>query len=1098
MVLIYTTLLNDIAKPTIVLWVIVLFSMLALYISYIYYTRVEKPIYLNKINYDAYLNQTSNSTNNTTTGKVNQTVIKPTTNSGKKIDSQVDYSKLQEFANLQACPQGECAIKINGNLIGVKRCPATSDGIIMYDITQEQCVQSNLCPSSIPYAQQLNNEALTGDCGIGNDGCNCLEKPQCATYVTKYFNNIGLGNNGQGSTGLNYSFTIEGSKTDSNFYNPLQLELDQLGKVFCKLNPAFVDTIVNGCPLTNHWTDPTDCQNYQNVIFTSNNNLTVTVQNPSSVYKYFNSSNIPKDVSDSVYYSNDNSLAIIVSGLQTNPPEELPYVGYFFKSNDGTSVLKYTDYVKAIVNVNKGENFYILKNVSYYDDGEKIFIPGVNNYVQTNDNLTFNYFDFTFCNDSAVDGANNKSMLMCVQDDNQPCTSGVLAYNFDRTVTQSNNSRNFCQAYDQPGVDRLAISGGVEASIKTFYLTDPAYFTQSCVIGYGCGTKIDTTQCDSTNFDCTNAIREKKKRFFPVFDDSAVSNVWQVGPLYTQLDNFGTSITLNSSNGNEYFLKNNLFNLEDGDYYQINNIPINDIFVMQKAQLLDNKLILNTTNGLNIGDRLLNPSINNQKVTITAISGNEITISTNITNDVLSLFKSGTHLLFNNSEADYGIVRINYNIFNNSIIENSFYLLDLQTLEKQSISIETIKSTGIVFYKQFGFNGLNYNTIYNTSTFERDFSDSYQYGVLNNLINPALQLAIKPPFIVENLISNFSGNNTITEFNKQVFNTPVANFKQKNSMYYPVWNEENFKQECVFCSPSLYALPIISEQGKVTAVNIQFSGKNFYQYTKDINSQIFKESGGKLPAPNYFMFTMYALTSTKSNEPSTPNMIYLQNPNLDIQEGDFVIDAAGIIKVKILDSSNNLITTQINKTDLTTFEQMFINDLLYVKKPSLLPSDLTTSTYNNIKLIPNSNTGNTQNNVNLFAGKKYYISSTSDYYIIVPTIQVVSVGQSGRVVFTDSIFTKPIPKNTLLQFIRPTSIISLELQGDINAVSKTTSYANQPVYAGANAEIYVNEITEGRITNISVQNQGSNYLITNKPLLYVNQYKINSGILIKS
>lgn len=1111
MVLIYTTLLNDVAKPTIILWIVVLFLMLALYISYVYYTKIEKPLYLSKINYDAYENQSfanqtltsgpnSNSTINNSTGSGNINISKPTTNSGKRIDPKVDIKELQEFANLQSCPQGECSIKTSGNLIGIKRCPSTSDGYVMYDVAQEQCVASNTCPSSIPYAQQLNGEALGVDCGEGNDGCNCLVNPQCATYVQKYFKNVGLGNYGQGSAGLNYSFSIQGSKAEQNFYNPLQIEFSDLGKVFCKLNPAFVDSIINGCPLTNHWTDPTDCHNYENVIFSSSNSLTVTVQNPSSIYSYFNGSNIPKNITSSNYYQNSNGLAIIVTGLKSEPPEELPNIGYFFKSDDNSTLFKYSGYQKAIISIEKGENFYLLNNVSYYNDDLKIFRPGVNNKLASGNNLTFDYFNFTFCNDSAVNGANNKSMLMCVQENNQPCTSGTLAYNFDRKVTETNNSRNFCQAYDQPGVDRLSINSNTESSIQTFYLTDPAYFTQSCVVGYGCGTAIDFTQCDPGTSDCSVAIKEKKNRFFPVFDDSAISNVWEISPSYIQFNNLGTSmVPLSTTAGNAFYLRNNLFELENGDYFQLNNRPLNDIFLMKATSVGDTNLVLNTTSGLAVNDILLNPQIDGNTVTISSISGNQITISSAINSATVDLFKSGTHLLFNNPLAptEYGIIKTS----TTNATRKPFYLLDLETLTNQNITQDQIITQGIFFYKQFGFNGLNYGTCYNINNFEREFSDSYQYGVSNKKIEASFQLALKPPFIVENLISNHANNTlSVAEFNKQVFTTDSANFKQKNSMYYPVWNEDNFKQECVFCSPSLYALPVISEQGKVTAVTIQFSGKDYYHYTKDIGAQIFNESGGELPAPDYFMYTMYCLTSTKRNEPSTTSVIYLQEPNLDIEIGDFIIDASGVLKVKILNSTYDNVSKSITKSNLTTFDQNFSTQIAS-NKPAILPCHLTTSSYNNIKLIPNSSLGGTQNNVNLFAGKQYYILGTDDtqsYYIVVPTVQVLSIAQSGRVITTDSNTTTRLPNNTLLQFIRPTSIISLTLQGDIDAVSQTTSYAGQPVYAGADAKIFVNEITDGRITDIKVTEQGKNYVITNKPLLYVSGYKINSNIYIKS
>lgn len=1079
----YTTLLNDIAKPTIILLICVLFLTLTLYISYIYYSKINKPLYLSKINYDAYENQSvlnqplanNNNNANASANANNNNNANANNNNNNIIDPKIDITKLQEFSNLQSCPQGICAIKITGNLLGVKRCPATTDGILMYDVTQEQCIQSNLCPSNIPYAQKLNGEALTGVCDPGNDACNCLTSLQCATYVTKYFNNTATGQAGKGSMGLNYAFSTQGQKTNDNFYNPLQINLQDLGKVFCEINPAFVDTIVNGCQLTNHWADPTNCQTYENVIFNSNIPLNITVQNPDSVYTYFNKTNIPKNISNQEYYNNADSLAIIVSGLQTSPPQILPFVGYFFDQKNKETVFKYSGYDQAIININTGINFYILKNISHYDDNEKIFMPGVCGMVAVNDILTFEYFDFTFCNDGAVNGANNKNMLMCVQDYNQPCTEGTLAYNFDRTITSSNNARNFCQAYDQPGVDRLSINSDAQASIQTFYLTDPAYFTQSCVVGNGCGAMIDYTQCVDAGYDCSIAIREKKSRFFPIFDDSAVSNVWQVGPGYIQTNPYGTSITQKSST--EFILNNNLFDPENGDYFQINNSPINDIFIMKTATTGGVSLKLNTTTGLNIGDVLLNPLISGAPITIASISGNGISISEAISASAVSLFNAGTHLIFssNTVASDYGVVRTN------SL--NTFEFLDLITLEPQNITIDNITANGIIFYKQFGFNGLNYGTCYNPITFEREFSNSYKYGEYNYFIDPNLRLAETPPFIIDNLISNYSSNvNTISQFNKQVFSSTTANFKQKNSMYYPVWNEDNFKQECVFCSPSLYAIPIISQGGRIAGVDIQFSGKDFYQYIKDVD--------GYLAPGEYisYLYTMYSLTSTVKTQTSTTAMIYLQNPNIDILPGDYIIDASGVFAVNIYDSNGNKYTG--STAAFNTFENVFSSNINNAR-PALLPNHLTTSSYNTINLNP-------QNNTNLFAGKCYYNTPGDLYYVVVPTVQVSSVLQSGSVIMTSTSLIKSIPKNTLLQIIRPNQTLGIGIQGDIDAISQTTAYANQSVYSGAEAEIVVSEITDGRITNISINNQGSNYVITNKPLLFVNQYKTNDNILVVS
>ena len=79
-------------------------------------------------------------------------------------------------SSIAQCEPGLCAVNIGS---GVKRCPATATGQVIYDLVFEDCTSRNYCQSKkAPCAVQPGGTLnCNGVCGTNNNECNCAPKP---------------------------------------------------------------------------------------------------------------------------------------------------------------------------------------------------------------------------------------------------------------------------------------------------------------------------------------------------------------------------------------------------------------------------------------------------------------------------------------------------------------------------------------------------------------------------------------------------------------------------------------------------------------------------------------------------------------------------------------------------------------------------------------------------------------------------------------------------------------------------------------------------------------------------------------------------------
>jgi hypothetical protein len=87
----------------------------------------------------------------------------------------------------EKCPVGECATR---TVTGEKRCPLTSSLQMEYDPILEVCNPVDSCTSSTtPYSVQLDSStSISGQCGVNNDSCRCVNYLATPSYIESIFN----------------------------------------------------------------------------------------------------------------------------------------------------------------------------------------------------------------------------------------------------------------------------------------------------------------------------------------------------------------------------------------------------------------------------------------------------------------------------------------------------------------------------------------------------------------------------------------------------------------------------------------------------------------------------------------------------------------------------------------------------------------------------------------------------------------------------------------------------------------------------------------------------------------------------------------------
>lgn len=985
--------LDPVYKNLVILLTLFIILAFGLYVSFILYEQKNYPVSLTENSFDLFLNQNK-------LGKV----------TGSTIINNVtvkEFSTLGDYDTIDFCPRNQCSVNLT---TGVKVCPSTVSNQmgnnnqqvgITYNTSAEVCVEPNKCPAQLPYAIHRNGEALSSVCEPG-DFCYCTSNPQCATRVLKYFQNEFLSkNNTFNEVGFNFATT--GDKPDNNIHNNIVIEEDT--GAYCKINPAFTNKIINGCDMANTLNDPINCQNtniYTDAIQVNKGDYTVA---PFSGTLYF--SNLIKggvSTNNSGFPKGSNFLVIKRSNqidiTDFNPDGAITI-------ND--IIYYYTD---AVVK----NNLALLRNIKR--NITSILIPGLENNTTAGTSVTLNQ-TVTNCQLSDNDEVNYKNMLTCVQPFNQPCSEGVLAYNVD-----NENPRNFCQG---SGANLIV----EEEGITDFYLTAPAYYTLSCVTGSGCDESIDTTLCTEAD-DCTNAFAEKRSKLFPKQDYSALTN-----QFFTQPKNFGISYqpyVTAKANDITFTIVNNFMPLELGDYWMIENSSIG-VFLTQNSKKGSNILNVNNSTGLSVG---MNINLSND-YNITSIDGTSVYLNSNLNYFDSTIATTGYELIAYGNNNRFGFVKPLENLYNGQ----TFNLYDLGgTTLTNNFDVD---NTQLIFFKQFGFNGLNYNTTFVPGNNSRQFNKDYMYKF--NFFNP--------PITIEDIFQSKDKNSYLF--------SPNANFRQKYSMYYPVFNEAYFRQECVYCSPSLQAFTNINDSGVLTGVNIQFCGKEFSHYAYgNINSN--------------WGYNQVSFALTAINNISNCSCLVLNEAIPGLQPGDYIIDEKGFFDKTMFINKGSQITGPFIIKDVSS--NQWVADDIY--NPYKL-NNRVFSPPNNFTFNPNSVNGVQ----NLFFGKAYYHQDGNQCFIS-PSIQVVKISSDGKTIYTDSPSVQNIPPKTVLQFISSSNNLELSVIEDIESV-------NQGVQTKATIE--VGSITQGRITSLNITNGGQGYTNLKRPNILISKYSPDVSVL---
>jgi hypothetical protein len=911
---------------------------------------------------------------------------------------------------------------------------------------------------------------------------------------------------------LNYYFSINTGENGYFNKNPITIVPDDLGGRFCKLNPAFTNRIPNGCVFSDSINDPIDCQDSDLFQLLDDDDVTVTLV-PSNFSLYSNHG-CPERFA--TYNTGDTSISIystkpiLTQGIYsiTIDPDsngstvgdyELYYSGFteaqFIQSHGITNTGANNYICGTIKEAHKTYTVYTIHNIlgRKKDDVtwstglpfKKVFErPGNDDNIDalsttpTSDRprLTPIVIRFQPCtNDRPI--ANFKNMLRCVQTDEQPCTSGTLAYNIDKIIDSSttlslfeqNNSRNFCNAYD---------SSRLDASVsKSFYLNDPGSFTTSCVIGPGCDGTFDSNLC--TDSDCNQAIIDRKNNFFDKYDDSAVRNYW----VLTANEPTGfPRLVLTSGNPAQIgILNDSMFSLEPGDYWARHTPPINK-FLKKDANIGASILTLNNLSGLSIGYEVQYPGYSTpQKITQIDTSNNTITLDTAMGISIIK--NTGIEIVDLLKTNEFGLIGNN---------KNSYYLLDIEgsngvTLSQSEINI--IKTNGIVIYKQFAFNGINYNTKFtNSNPPVRYYSDCYVNKVF-------LSGSVRPPYSF--LAGIGISNDNLKTSASIAFNNDSSVFKDNKSMYYPVWNSSNFRQECVMCRPSFFAFAGVNPDNTLESAQIQFSAQNFFNYAHNIKDN------------NYVYTTFTRLDKNLANIDrlaSNTNYLVVEDINTNIEIGDYVLDSTGYMD-RIYQTNGTIAASGGTKMELskpkgTTVGNITVNSIMpnSLLQPFKLidkfGKEFTFDSTGFITTAQNSNTtafsdssGDGPYAKNFFMGTAYN-DGTGITYEIIPVAKIVDIidptgGNNKNVLITDNGILRTIGTSrgdVFIQTIKMKEFLNIEVIQDLDDSLKNT---------GTGATVVVDEISDGRITNVSITNKGSGYSVENRPSIILN--KFNSG-----
>ena len=810
------------------------------------------------------------------------------------------YDSLREETDilngLKYCDSGDCVMDIKS---GIKRCPADKNTKLISNPVMELCTVIDRCPDVQPFAVQSTGETKLKTCEEGIP-CRCIKEKYCAPYVSETLQ-ITNGNPWVKQNGFkNFSITGVNSGNEQGFnLDPLVISSEDSTTRFCKINPEFSQRIENGCVFTVNSGEPMDC----------NSGSYLTIFSPiSSTFTIYQNDQSSHTTTTDIKYDPKNPTGSISPKLSANQIllydpttawntanqnnqyiqqniADIPESGVF---GDGTTYFSY----KGVINNHSvtfstttietdapstHDNYSnittILLNVRY--NGQ----PGIPSSLKAGDNLKLFTITYADCNKNLLPTDNYKNMLNCVQDENQPCKTGQLAYNVDDA-----DPRTFAQYNPNMATRQL----------ENYLLKSSSFYTVSCVNGGGCSKIIDLSLCGEK--DCSDSYTEKKSRFFSEIDDSAIATEWLL-TTSEGVNGYSQNYTLDETNGTVTIkMSESLLNLENGDYWSVFNSSIYSYGICNypagttvfKLNSIDNiKEGMCVSYGGICGTNPDNPGVKSIDVENTTVTLYETSYQGICYGDQFTFYNTL-------NDGDYGIIT------NCTTVENTnnnivlCHLSDLYGLNLTNVNLGS--SPYIHIYKQYGFNGINYNTNAYNGT------DEYSPSSLGKIYDPSSHQFNLRKYSTNSYINlNFNNQdvyNTISKFNpplnitniynekdntyNETFSDPFSLFKTQNSMYYPVWNNNTFKQECIIPLPCLIAYPVVDikdgKNDKIDRIAIQFSGKHYDQYS-------YYED-------NY----CYSLCSNIKKKilitdlVSSNNLIVLDKTNPDISKGNIIAD----------------------------------------------------------------------------------------------------------------------------------------------------------------------------------------------------------------
>jgi len=1048
---------------------VVLFTVLIVLAVFMYYAiyftqNWENTEVLSRATFDLLINRVKHPAerNFLTTG---DTTIDP---------SNFTVADLDILIGLQECPENECAIDIE---TGVKRCPENGNVRVVYNNSYESCTSKYFCTSkSLPYAILSSGE--TDTFGVCDDDvvCRCTNKIACPNYVTATINLRNGNNYLSRNEMLNYYFIQRAGNPNSvTGYEGITIESGKRNKEFCTINPSYSDRMDTGCDFTNTDSDILGCQDSQD--FYQIPDVDFTDQYGSDFNFYY------QNTSDYKTQSYSNTLNI----QSTNKPQK-----GFSVYDDGNGVVSIIDFS------NLNEDSITFGNdsgtvvsgissikVSGNDVGIDLGMPPIatqqgNGYS----NYKFSKIIFTGCRNSGLKStASNRNMLLCLQPNTQPCNNGTFTY-----IVKDKEPTNFCRFTQDFLKSR--------ENLNLDMLDDPKNYTLSCVNGNGCLPEYSTSFCEGDI--CDTIISKRKESFFPSYDSSAVSNVWVL--TFNNNPRAGViTYTYNVSDG--IVLSNDgMMSIEKGDYYSTSSQIYTKLVSVTVDVSTQFTLNIGNVDGLVVGYLIFYPDFKGQiesiptstSVVVNKLDGN----ATEITEYTLIRFFSKVDPGDDGNRYGRFWVDDDGKIFPAKITEDTKYVWNLGA-----------EPLVIFVYKQFGFNGINYNTelslTYNNNkmSVSRRYSSSskwyyWMYDKPSRFITPPLSSDIIP-------LSRTVDSDILTRdvINAISFSDPDADFKKNLSFYYPVWNTDMNQQVCSLCTPNTITYskiiplsPVNSLRDSLFSAVIQFSGIDYSQY---MYSPIltFNPSNNYVVGRNSYTFNIF--TGINENLSTTRRIVLTErNPNIplssEVEDNYYVenkytlLDSSNIIrrKIKFVLPANGLPPQDIVNLSLLE-ENMSIGQHELIMLDNRFPPYIYNDTILNLPtskqsfLLDGSNTFyrnySKLTESNYFGGKIYYYQ---DIQLFVESdVSIVSVelnGQGEQVIITDSKYNVGFSGETdiILQVISHNDTLDVDYKPKVDTES-----------------LYVNGITQGRITDFRIADGGKDFFISNLPNIVLTKYR---------